>query len=186
MFSSNSRTIVFKIFIMPNFEYCSSLFTHNDHNSILTKLNKAFAKSLKRLLKINIDNLDITSTYNLLIKYNILPLLIRQLYHFSSFLYIVLNNNKLELNEKINSNKTSRLLRSKYTLPYFRSNVKSAFCELLLWNLRVIVSKILTFWNLGGFTDHPETIFFLFPIESYHICHIFSSLARFLVKILEF
>ena len=38
----------------------------------------------------------------------------------------------------------------------------------------------------GGFTDRSETIIFLFPIESYHICHIFSSLARFLVKILEF
>ena len=124
MFSSNFRITLFKLFIMPNFEYCSTLFSHNGNNSILTKLEKAFSKSLKRILKINIDNLDTVAAYNILSNFNILPLLIRQFYHFSSFLFIVLKNNKLELNEKINSNKSSRLLRSKYTLPNFRSNVK--------------------------------------------------------------
>ena len=111
---------------MPNFEYCSTLFSHNGNNSILTKLEKAFffSKSLKRILKINIDNMDIESQFTFLSKYNILPLLIRQFYHFSSFLSIVLKNDKLELNEKINSNKSSRVIRSKYTLPKFKSNVK--------------------------------------------------------------
>ena len=119
MFSSNFRITLFKLFIMPNFEYCSTLFSHNGNNSILTKLEKAFSKSLKRILKINIDNLDTVAAYNLLSNFNIFPLLIRHFYHFSSFLFIVLKNNKLELNEKINSNKSSRVLRSKYTLPNF-------------------------------------------------------------------
>ena len=112
MFSSNFRTILFKLFIMPNFEYCSTLFSHNGNNSILTKLYKAFSKSLKRILKINIDNMDIKSMYNFLFNYNILPLLTRQFYHYSSFIHIVLKNDKLELNEMINNNKTSRVLRS--------------------------------------------------------------------------
>jgi len=51
MFSSNFRTTLFKIFIMPNFEYCSTLFSHNGNNSLFTKLEKAFSKSLKRILK---------------------------------------------------------------------------------------------------------------------------------------
>jgi hypothetical protein len=56
MFTSKFRTSLFKLFIVPNFEYCSSLFFVLNSIQLKKKLEYCFAKSAKRILNINIFN----------------------------------------------------------------------------------------------------------------------------------
>jgi hypothetical protein len=124
MFPSKFRTSLFKLFIVPNFEYCSSLFYVLNSNSLKKKLEYCFAKSAKRIMNINIFNRTEAEQYNLLKILNILPLTYRLLYHYLCFIFIILKNPKLELSNLVEKHSTKRDLRSAFSLPIINKNIK--------------------------------------------------------------
>ena len=124
MFPSKFRTSLFKLFIVPNFEYCSSLFYVLNSNSLKKKLEYCFAKSAKRILNINLFNRTEPEQYNSLKLLNILPLTYRLLYHYLCFIYIILKNPKLELFNIVEKHSTKRDLRSAFSLPKINKNIK--------------------------------------------------------------
>jgi hypothetical protein len=124
MFPSKFRTSLFKLFIVPNFEYCSSLFYVLNSNSLKKKLEYCFAKSAKRILNINLFNRTEPEQYKSLKLLNILPLTYRLLYHYLCFIYIILKNPKLELFNIVEKHSTKRDLRSAFFLPNINKNIK--------------------------------------------------------------
>jgi hypothetical protein len=124
MFSSKVRSTLFKLFILPYFDYCSTIFIHYGYAASKLKIEACFSKSINRLLKLNLNESILTQQYELLKAYNILPPALRQLYHLCSFILIVLKNNKLELNKTIKSLKNTRDSRScPYQLPLFKQEI---------------------------------------------------------------
>jgi hypothetical protein len=74
LFTDEFKIILFKLFILPIFDYCSVLFiTTNKAN--FQKLSKAFMKSVKSLLKIDLSNQLLSSQSKLLEPFNISPLI---------------------------------------------------------------------------------------------------------------
>ena len=65
LFTEKFRSTLFKLFIQSHFDYCSSLFLHLS-NLDSNKLERCFAKSIRRLLDINLDNLDLDEQFKLL------------------------------------------------------------------------------------------------------------------------
>ena len=54
LFSMDFCSILFKLFILPFFDYCSSLFIHLENNIDKNRLYSVFSKSVKKILNINI------------------------------------------------------------------------------------------------------------------------------------
>ena len=140
MFPSKFRTSLFKLFIVPNFEYCSSLFFVLNSNQLRRKLEYCFAKSAKRIMNVNLFNKTEAEQLKILNIVNILPLTYRFLYHYLCFIFIIMNNSKLELNESVNKNITRRDLRSAFTLPKINKDKK-------LYSLLVTLLKTLNLFN---------------------------------------
>jgi hypothetical protein len=140
MFPSKFRTSLFKLFIVPNFEYCSSLFFVLNSNQLRRKLEYCFAKSAKRIMIVNLFNKTEVEQFKILNSVNILPLNYRLLYHYLCFIFIIMNNCKLELNEIINKNITRRDLRSAFTLPKINKDIK-------VYSLLVTLLKTLNLFN---------------------------------------
>ena len=156
MFPSSFRTTLFKLFIIPNFEYCSTLFAHLGNISIKTKLQSCFAKAAKRILFIELYNKTDQNQFELLHHLNIFPLVYRYFYHFMCFVFTVMRDDRLVLNKMIKSNKPNRILRSAFSLPPFKSKVRRLSFE-------VSAIKILN----------------IFPIEfSYDKLNSFKSLIK--------
>jgi hypothetical protein len=140
MFPSKFRTSLFKLFIVPNFEYCSSLFFVLNSNHLRRKLEYCFAKSAKRIMNVNLFNKTEAEQFKILNIVNILPLTYRFLYHYLCFIFIIMNNCKLELNQIINKNTTRRNLRSAFILPKINKDIK-------LYSLLVTLLKTLNLFN---------------------------------------
>ena len=122
LFPLHFRTILFKLFILPIIDYCSSIFIVSNIKSI----DKAFKKSLLILTNINLFNIDVESQIILLKKYNLVLIHYRLFYHFCTFTINLLKYNKGEaLISKFNTNNTqSHNLRNRFCLPNFHSNIK--------------------------------------------------------------
>ena len=145
-----------ELFIIPNFEYCSTLFAHLGNISIKTKLQSCFAKAAKRILFIELYNKTDQNQFELLHHLNIFPLVYRYFYHFMCFVFTVMRDDRLVLNKMIKSNKPNRILRSAFSLPPFKSKVRRLSFE-------VSAIKILN----------------IFPIEfSYDKLNSFKSLIK--------
>ena len=98
MFPSKFKTSLFKLFIVPNFEYFSSLFFELEINHLTRKLEYCFTKSAKRIMNVNLLNKTEAEQFKILNIVNILALTYRFLYHYLFFIFIIMNNCKLELN----------------------------------------------------------------------------------------
>jgi hypothetical protein len=81
--------------------------------------------------------------YKLLKIVNILPLTYRLLFHYLCFIFIIMKNCRLELNELIN-NSGRRDLRSFFTLPLIHKDKKR-------YSLLVSVIKTLNLFNTKNF-----------------------------------
>jgi hypothetical protein len=135
MFQSKFRTSLFKLFIVPNFEYCSSLFFVLKSNQLRRKLEYCFAKSAKRIMNLNLFNKTEVDQFKIPNIVNILPY-----YHYLCFIFIIMNNCKLELNEIVNKNMTRRDLRSAFTLPKINKDIK-------VYSLLVTLLKTLNLFS---------------------------------------
>ena len=108
LFPKKFKTTLFKLFIIPNFDYCRTLFMKLPSKTGTEKLDKNYKKSIRRILKINLFNKTLLEQYNILSKYNILPFLYRSFYHFCTFLFSFKSNNNIEFSKKlILNNRTS-------------------------------------------------------------------------------
>ena len=151
LFSKHFRPTLFKLLIQSHFDYCSSLILHiakMDRN----RLERCFNKSIYRLLRINIFELHHEVQYPILKEYNILPYTYRQLFHFTSFLYKIVNNKSSDLFKNIdNYNKTragnlnvDRSSRTPYTVPSFKTDfMKYSFSRTSINFLNNFLTKFI-------------------------------------------
>ena len=114
---------------MPNFEYCSSLFSHIPTLSLKRKLLTCFSKAPKRILYIDLYNKTDREQYTLLNHLNILPLFYRFFLPFYVF-----------FNASLNKNRTNRPLRTQFSLPLIKKNVKR-------FSLEVTAIKLLNIFH---------------------------------------
>ena len=135
LFSDNFKPILFKIFILPHFDYCSTLVMHLSNAYYKERLNRCYIKSIKRLLKLSHFSIssDLNSQYTILQNYNILPLFYRQFYRYCTFLFNVLKNKNTILCTYFvkNNNQT----RSDFVLPKFNTVFKKYSFSVISCNL---------------------------------------------------
>ena len=74
--SLSTEIYFFKCFILPNFDYCSSIYLFFN-KKLIEILNKFFNLCLYRLLNINVFDMDILNQKEFLLRFNILPLKMR-------------------------------------------------------------------------------------------------------------
>jgi hypothetical protein len=93
LLSNKLKTTLFKLFIMPNLEYCSSLFINTSAKNI-DQLARCYRKNLKLLTNVNISNYNIYEQYSVLKSFKLLPLQARLFEHFAMLLHSLIINNK--------------------------------------------------------------------------------------------
>ncbi len=120
LFTDNFKASLFKIFIFPNFDYCSTLTQHLTNKAIKEKLNSCFAQSLNKIVQCDIENLTLEQQYKKLTKYGILPLEYRLFFRYCTFIYNIINNRKLELSKQLIKNE--KLTRSIYIIPKYKKD----------------------------------------------------------------
>ncbi len=145
LFSDSFKPTLFKIFIQPQFDYCSTLIQYISNKSFTDKLNNCYAKAINRITDTNINNLTLEEQYHKLSKYGILPLSYRLFFRFCTFVINVINNNKLEISQEIVLNVKST--RSDYTMPIYIRNVKK-------FSFIVIATKILNLFLTDEINVH--------------------------------
>ena len=85
----------FKTFILPHFDYCSSLFLYFS-NTLLDNLKGLYNNALFHLLQLNFRGKSIDEQFIILKPLNLLPFKYRILYRFSTFCYKILNKTILK------------------------------------------------------------------------------------------
>jgi hypothetical protein len=86
--------ILFKLFIISKYDYCSSLFIHFSDNINSERLENNYAKALRSYLKIKIKNLNIEEQYKTLKHYKLLPLNIRLFQNLVYFIFSLVQGNR--------------------------------------------------------------------------------------------
>ena len=136
LFTEKFRSILFKLFIQSHFDYCSSLFLHLS-NSDSNKLERCFAKSIRRLLDMDLDGLELNEQFKLLSRYKIFPLRYRKFYHMCSFIFnIFFTNNKLNNSLKKKIKRNEHTSRRSFAYPSFKTNTNK-------YSFATISTKIL-------------------------------------------
>ena len=93
------------------------------------RLNKCFAKSITRLVKVNLyckksKSLEsLENQYSLLAKYNILPLKLRNFFHFCTFLFNICKNKNTSLYSKFTVK--NNITGTKYVQPICKKAYKT-------------------------------------------------------------
>ena len=122
LFDLKFRTTLFKLFIIPHFEYCSSLF-YNTYSSITATLFKCFKKNLKLFLNIDIHNIDLPMQLSVLQPFNILPISLRLFTHFCTFIHSIFSNSHcLSLINSFIQHKSTYSLRCNFILPSYHTH----------------------------------------------------------------
>lgn len=153
LFDSNFKTILFKLFLLPHFDYCSTLFTFTSASN-LNKLNRCYYKNLKLFLNINISKHNLESQTSALNPTNLLPLDLRLFFHYCCFIHSIFYNSVCTPLLSLFKSQTSEYdLRSKFLL----SNVTTSYG---IMSLSFVGTKLLNI--------------FLFPHRN-HSCSIFRE-----------
>jgi hypothetical protein len=105
LFDAEFKEILFKLFILPSYDYCSTLFFHFTNQSDSNRLVKSFSKNIFKFVKIklytvnnNVKNkrcnyqMNLSKQVDLLNSINILPTKLRFLRNFIKFLNSNLSN----------------------------------------------------------------------------------------------
>jgi hypothetical protein len=136
LFTEEFKIILFKLFILPIFDYCSVLFiTTNRIN--YQKISKAFMKSVKSLLKIDLRNQLLSSQSKLLEPFNISPLILRIFSHYCTFTFnIFTRNNVPSISRYLHESQHIMSMRNHYSIIKFKSNHKK-------FSFSIIAAKLL-------------------------------------------
>jgi Reverse transcriptase (RNA-dependent DNA polymerase) len=116
----------FKTFILPIFDYCSSLFVYFS-KTLLCSLDNFFSVCLARLLNLDIKHLDVKDQFVLLSKFNLLPFRIRLFHRVSNLCFKIMNKHSLEFLHCTNLDIGGRLRNSNIVM---RPKVNSVFSSL--------------------------------------------------------
>ena len=111
----------FKTFLLPFFDYCSSLFIYMC-KTLLNRFNRFFNCCIFRLFKLNLHNMNINEQANVLAQYNLCPYYYRIIERFAVFSKkimdnFILNNIKCKLIIKINAYNLREKTYEKYNVP---------------------------------------------------------------------
>ena len=136
MFTDEFKIILFKLFILQNFDYYSVLFiTTNKIN--FQKLSKAFTKTAKSLLKIALRNQLLGSQSKLLDPLNISLLILRIFSHYCTFTFNIFTRNDVpSISRYFHKSQHVMSLRNHYSISKFRSNHKK-------FSISFIAAKLL-------------------------------------------
>jgi hypothetical protein len=108
----NLKLQFFKSFILPLFDYCSSLFVYNCKTNI-NKLENLFNSIIKKLLNIDLSNVCYSEQLIMLSNFNILPFKMRLIYRFSLFYFKLFHKQFLKnLNVDLNFNISNIRMRN--------------------------------------------------------------------------
>ena len=159
LFSDKIKPTLFKLFIMNRFEYCGAAIMHLPNRTCLERLEKCFAKSLLRLLKVNIFTFSDADAFIFLKKkFNILPLKYRLFFHFYTFLFnLCINNNIFFIN---NFNKNTRSTRSLpfKEIPFKTDHGKYSFTTIATRVLNKCLAKhLLEFDSIAKFKTYLKS-----------------------------
>ena len=136
------RTTLFKLFIVPVFDYCSTTFIHLGNKTRRNKIQSCFNRSIKKILYVELESLREEQQLDALKFSNILPPFHRQFYHFCCFIFIVLQNSKLDLFGMLNDRKT---VRNNYTQPLASTKfLQNSFLILSIKTLNLFLDKLYT------------------------------------------
>ena len=89
--SQNVRLQFFKSFILPHFDYCSSLFIYFSKD-LIDKLNKLYLNCLKKLFKFDFKHLSIEDQQHQLENHGLTHFYNRLFYRLSIFIYKISNS----------------------------------------------------------------------------------------------
>ena len=108
----NTRVQFLKTFLLPFFDYCSTLFIYMC-KTLLNRFNRFFNCCVYQMLKINIHSESIEKQAEILKKYNITPFYYRLIERFAVFSRKIMKNIILtNIKEKLVIRNTTYLLRS--------------------------------------------------------------------------
>jgi hypothetical protein len=157
LFPDSFKPQLFKIFIQPHFDYCSTLIIYFSNKANLERINNCFSKSLKRILKLkkNFFLLSLSKQHEFLKSYNILPFLYRQFFQYSTFIFNLCKNKNTALSEIFVHDVNSRTT-SGYKLPRYKSDFKKYSFHIISINLlNLFIHKFLTSdSNINIFKKH--------------------------------
>ena len=151
----------FKTFILPHFDYCSSLFIYFS-NTLLENIKGLYNNCLFHLLDLDFRGKPIDEQYAILKPLNLLPYKYRILFRFSTFCFKILNNIilkdffsdlKLNLNVKNTRCKTRNIINVPRSL-----TVKSG--KRLSIYLPQLVNKVIRYSHYLEFKDFKQYILF--------------------------
>jgi hypothetical protein len=127
LFTNKFRPTLFKLFIQPHFDYCSTIYMYLANETDRERLSKCFSKSIQRLVNVNTFGLTLEQQHGILRPFKILPLYYRQFFRFCIFLFKLKRKNSPILTLKENTFCT----RSRFILPTFYTHFKRfAFCTI--------------------------------------------------------
>ena len=90
------KFILFKLFIQPSFDYCSTIYSSAATVSI-NRLEGCFSRSIKWLLRLAIRKKDLSSQLSEFSRFKLLPLWIRLFQRFFTFVIKVVGYNNFKL-----------------------------------------------------------------------------------------
>ena len=153
LFSSHFRPTLFKLLIQSNFDYCSAIYI-NISKTDRSRLERSFSKSIYRLLNLNITGLLPEVQYTHLKKLKLMPLIYRQIFHFSSFLYSIVCKKNSSIFKIIDSyrKRTGALdetpgmtTRTPYIVPSFETDFKNySFSRISVNFLNSFLNQFIT------------------------------------------
>ena len=119
LFPKKFKVNLFKLFIMPHYDYCCSLFAKQSSQLNQHRLISNFNKSILRFLKINLYGLTLEEQYTKLksLKLNILPILFRLFTHLCLFFYSSSMIKNIDLNNEITDRINNRNSKFFYKIP---------------------------------------------------------------------
>ena len=119
-FSYKFRTALFKLFIVPVFDYFSTTFIHLGNKTRPNKIQSCFNRSVKKISYVELESLREEQQLEVLKFCNIQPPFYRQFYHFCCFIIIVQQNSKVDLFGMVETEK--QLETTNYTQPLACTN----------------------------------------------------------------
>ena len=152
IFHTNFKSTLYKLFLQSHFDYCSTVFAKLSMTSNKRLLNCS-RRALFKLLKVNIKNLDIGQQLAALAPYNILPIPLRRLYRFTTYVFSICRFKTSPLFDHIVMFKSFRPSSRSFIHPPCRTNLRLSsfsFVAIKLLNhlLKTLLSDFDTFRQL--------------------------------------
>jgi hypothetical protein len=158
--SFNVKIQFFKTFILPHFDYCSSLFVYMS-KCLIEKLCKIYNYSILLLLNLNLNFLSDSEQYEILKEYDLFPFKFRLLIRFSTFSFKIFNKcllNNIFCNFKFKEygNDLRDSTKSVVTVPQSRTVFGSKRISVFL---AIFCNKIMKFSYNHNFVDFKCSLY---------------------------